>query len=233
MDNPFTIVLGGWAIDCTPLKPLFGPDAVYIDINPIMDLLVQSGTLDPMWPEKLADLILPHVKQKPFVLAGWSTGAIMACALAPLIKPAALVAISSTRSFCRKSGFPYGQRSSLLASMRRQLEINKSRVLGEFFANCGFTLEKYPPVDSYSIKTLNNGLCFLEQAVVEPVISGKIQSLFIHGLRDAIIPIAAGKQTCADFEGKFVEVDAPHAFFIKPDMELSNQIKMFYRQIFV
>jgi len=205
------LVFGGWALNPAILRPLFPGDATIIDINPLMDSIVTGENLVDDWQDRLIDILTPSLPQRPFSIAGWSTGAIAAAALATRINPAAGVFLSATPSFCRRRdlGFSFGTRDTVLKSMRVRLAADPATVVSEFSSNCGLPKqEPYPAAFS-----LASGLVFLEKACLLPLAPFSFPALFLHGKSDTIVPFDAGRYFCTHAEGTFVECSGPHAFF--------------------
>jgi pimeloyl-ACP methyl ester carboxylesterase len=252
------LVFGGWALPPSLLEPLFGPDAAYIDTNAIMPYLVNDGKLHSDWQQKLFNIVEKKsvIPDKPFGIAGWSTGAMLAWSIACRLNPAAGVFISATPSFCRRreSGFSYGQKCSVLKSMREQLLIDPEAVLMKFYEQCGMQIDvnndistsrnsNYPlnighviienqikQFNGYSIDQLISGLHFLEQATLLPLEMSSFPALFIHGKDDTVIPIDAGRYFCTEASGTFVEHDSPHAFFQNYPVALTKSIDDFIQK---
>jgi pimeloyl-ACP methyl ester carboxylesterase len=231
------IVFGGWAIPPQILTPLFGPGAVLIDTNEIMPDLVRNNTLAPDWQSIFADRILQQIPPGPYGIAGWSTGSLLAYALAHKTKPAYGVFISATPSFCRRHGFTYGWKPSALKAMRGELAANPEKVLAEVYIQCGIeTSSPFSPSPeekrgkSY-INNLIAGLFFLEQATLLPVQRLAFPALFLHGKADAIIPHAAGKYFCDAAGGTFIDYEGPHAFFINQFEAIAKSINQFTEEI--
>jgi pimeloyl-ACP methyl ester carboxylesterase len=221
------IVFGGWAVSPKILAPLFGQGAVLIDTNEMMPLLVRENSLVANWQEALADHIAPQIPHKPFGIAGWSTGALLAYALAPITGPACGVFISATPSFCRKSGFLHGWRPSVLNAMREELASDPGKVMAELKVMCGIADDKWLSSVPSEIeqRRLIAGLFFLEQTTLLPINKIPFPSLFLHGKSDAVIPPAAGKYFCAGAKGTFVEYEGPHAFFVNQYTAIANLIR--------
>jgi pimeloyl-ACP methyl ester carboxylesterase len=222
------IVFGGWALGTKPLEPLFGPEAVYIDSNPIMPSLVKGGVLAPDWQEILAESAAPLVPKVRFGIAGWSTGALLAYALGLQIKPTASVFISATPSFCRRPGFPYGQKEMVLKAMREQLAVNPVTVVDKFYTQCGVDQPVVP--EQQRADHLTAGLIFLQHATLFPIERLACPSLFLHGKDDAIIPAQAGAFLCHETGGTFAEYPGPHAFFMAQHETVTVAIKRFLSQ---
>jgi len=225
------IVFGGWALHPQILAPLFGPGAVFIDTNEIMPDLVRDNLLTPDWQNVLADRIIPQVPDRPFGIAGWSTGSLLAYALAHKIRPEWGVFISATPSFCRRSGFQCGWKPSALKAMREELASDPDKVLAEVYMKCGIAGGDFGPSVSPDTlqKELIAGLFFLEQAVLLPVKKLAFPALFLHGITDTIIPADAGKYFCTAAGGTFVEYEGPHAFFINRYDEISELIRSHFK----
>ena len=112
-------VLGGWGLEPHVLQPLFGDAPEYLDVNRLLPGLIDAGRLKDGWREACAAAIAPQLA-RPRLLAGWSTGAIVALGCAPLLRPEALVLISPTASFCRTPQFRHGMRPAALRAMREK-----------------------------------------------------------------------------------------------------------------
>ena len=219
------VVFGGWALGTDALKPLFGPTASFIDANPLMPHLVDDEALTPDWQERLEETVAPRIPKAPFGIAGWSTGALLAYALAQRTKPAGCVLISATPSFCRKPGFPYGQKAMVLQAMREQMESDPARVLEKFYAQCG--IGKQAAEATYRTADLTAGLTFLQHATLFPAQKLPCPSLFLHGKDDAVIPAQAGAFLCRETGGTFAEHAGPHAFFMAQPETVAASIKRF------
>jgi pimeloyl-ACP methyl ester carboxylesterase len=227
------IVFGGWAVDAAILKPVFSDNSDFIDVNPIMPLLMESEILRSDWRNCLLDSIESRIPDKPFGIAGWSTGAMLAWSVASLIKPVAGVFLSATPSFCRRreSGFLYGRKRSVLIQMRENLAVNPEQTVRNFLTNCGIQNE---PGDSQTACIPNQliaGLHFLEQASLLPVEKPSFPLLFLHGTDDAIIPAKAGGYFSTKAGGTFVEHNGPHAFFINNPAAVSDTIDGFLQKV--
>lgn len=216
MCNQWT-VLGGWAISPAILSPIFGNGSRYIDINRHMSAVVNNSQLIPSWKDYFLSDLFQNSVRTPF-LAGWSTGAIIAATLAPVVKPDLLVLFAPTKSFCRLPSFIYGMRPSILHSMISTLKINKLAVLEQFFINCG--LDSVLHIEDYSVKELQDGLFFLLQAQLTGLSQLDCRTLCIHGTEDKIIPIGAGRELCREIGGSMHEFAGSHAFFQKKTDEI-------------
>jgi pimeloyl-ACP methyl ester carboxylesterase len=224
------IVFGGWALRPQILTPLFGPGAVLIDTNEIMPDLVRNNMPTPDWQSILADRVLRQIPAEPYGIGGWSTGSLLAYALAHKTRPACGVFISATPSFCRRPGFQHGWKPAALKAMRGELAADPRKVLTEVYEQCGGNSGDFgPQVPSEHIQErLSAGLFFLEQATLLPVKKLPFPALFLHGKDDTIIPSAAGKYFSDAAGGTFFEHDGPHAFFINQNNIISEFINNYF-----
>jgi surfactin synthase thioesterase subunit len=220
------IVFGGWALRPKILLPLFGPGAALIDTNELMPDLVRNGSLVKNWTDVLAGHVLPLIPDRPFGIAGWSTGSLLAYALAQRVSPACGAFISATPSFCRRPGFPHGWKPSTLTSMRRELSTDPRKVLAQVYRQCGGNSGDFGPevTAEYALERLTAGLLFLEQANLLPVEHLPFPALFLHGRADSIIPAGAGRYFSDAAGGTFIDFDGPHAFFTNQYHEISRSI---------
>jgi alpha/beta superfamily hydrolase len=208
MHEPW-VVFGGWAVKPDILAPLFGPDAVLIDSNSLIPGIMAGAAPAPDWRRLLIDSVSAKMPQGAFRMAGWSTGAILAAAIAEFVRPSCGVFISATPSFCRRQGFAYGWKSAVLQAMREELKTDRDWVLDKFYLQCGIDDQFRAAGDA----DLPYGLCFLEHASLLPLSPFPFPSLFLHGSADTIVLPDAGKYFCREAGGVFKEFNGPHAFF--------------------
>jgi pimeloyl-ACP methyl ester carboxylesterase len=208
-----TIVFGGWAVSPDILKSIFGNDARYIDVNPIMPKLFASNQLSDNW----IDTVISECQLQltgGITIAGWSTGAMFAYAAARVCPPQNLILLSATPCFCRKDDFRFGTRPSVLDQMISALDNDRDAVLQSFYERSGLAYNpSIPP--NYSSTELIHGLMFLKQANLRPITPLSINPIFYHGRDDLIIPISASKYFCEQAGGEHVGVDGGHGFFTK------------------
>lgn len=205
------IVIGGWAVGTDVLSPIFGSTAHYIDINRIMPELIHNGVLIDNWQTVLKKLITPD-EYRPGILAGWSTGAIAALALAPILKPSKLILLSATPSFCRRVDFRFGIKSVVLKNMINSMKQDIRPVINQFLMECGMKNDSLMDC-KYTLNELVCGLQFLEQATLLPVTAIQCRTLCLHGKNDKIIPSDAGKYLCEKLGGEWFEFEGQHVFF--------------------
>jgi len=208
------VVLGGWGIAPEILEPVFGASSVYVDVNPLMDEIIDNKRLHPDWRQRSTSLLQPILQQSsPSLLAGWSTGALIALGCAPLLSVNALVCISATPSFCRTPEFTFGRHPRILRTMRKKLAADKQSVLDEFKQRCGIpdTLSYKTP---WSAETCSNGLHALEQITLFDLPSLSCKPFLIHGTRDTIIALEGSDFLHRTLGGTFLPLDAPHACFL-------------------
>ena len=204
------IVFGGWAVKPEILAPLFGPSAVFIDSNPVAPAMMRGTALAPDWRRLAIDCIAPKIPPGTLRIAGWSTGAILAAAVAGFAKPSCAVFISATPSFCRRPGFAFGWKGRVLQAMREELASDRGWVLDKFYMQCGIGDAQAAGTDA----ELSAGLHFLEQASLLPPAPFPFPSLFLHGNADTVVVPDAGKYFCKEGGGRYKEFDGPHAFFV-------------------
>lgn len=209
------LVFGGWGIGPKLLQPLFGASAIYVDVNPLMPSLFDGETLLSHWVSKV-ERTFENELATANAVAGWSTGAIIAGALALRCEPHKLVLLSATPSFCRRENFRSGWKTAVLDAMRQRLQKNKNTVLRDFLVTAGLSRNVFDSVQC-DVRSLAAGLLFLEQANLLPVLAKlRCNSMVLNGSEDAIVPVAAGK-TLADAVGaRFVSLPGGHAFFTGP-----------------
>jgi pimeloyl-ACP methyl ester carboxylesterase len=206
------IVLGGWGVGVDILGPCFHADSIFIDVNNIMPMFFNGDLLIPDWTEKLRQHINVIFSGDSYCLAGWSTGAIMACALALKYDIAKLVLLSATPSFCRKESFKTAQRAVVLNRMIDELDRNPAEILKRFVSQCGIV--KDWTAGNYKVPDLKSGLRFLEQAdIIQDLRPLNFPCFVFHGKDDLIIPHPAGKFLAESIGADFISCEGGHAFF--------------------
>lgn len=222
------IVFGGWGVSVAVLQPLFGNDAYYIDSNLLFQSLFINGTLSDKWPSLLKKYCAPYIEGSNYMLAGWSTGAMLAYGLASIFSPDALFLLSATPSFCRTASFKYGIRPALLTAMKKRLQIKPVTVLEDFQKRCGFKTNNFDTPHPWALPALTAGLSFLEEAVLDGFSTPQCPIRFFHGSDDYIVPFAAGEYFSKRCNASFTPIAGPHAFFTK-----STTVHTIFHKLFV
>jgi pimeloyl-ACP methyl ester carboxylesterase len=208
------LVLGGWALKPDLLRPVFGESSIYIDVNDLMPGFIDNRNLRSDWIDLARAKVKNYLANGAFGLAGWSTGAIVACGLALLSEVENLVLLSVTPSFCRREGFRFGQRPVILDVMRKDLLKPGNRVVGDFGIKSGITGAAQVKV-MHDPKNLIDGLHFLEQVNLLPILKKvSAHSRVLHGDNDPIIPAEAGKMLADSIGAEFSLMPGGHAFFM-------------------
>jgi pimeloyl-ACP methyl ester carboxylesterase len=208
------IVFSGWAVDPGVLAPLFPSTAILLNSCSVISGLLSSNVLRADWKERLVEQSGLPFPLGTYGIAGWSTGAMLAYALACAVHPDVCVLISATPSFCRTKDFPFGYKLSVMRAMREGLQHSPDKVINAFHAKCGLSREDAPAnIPSLPLNELIAGLHFLEQAVLFPVEQLTCPTLVLHGREDAIVPFQAGRFFSEKINGTFASFQGPHAFF--------------------
>jgi|WetSurMetagenome_2_1015567.scaffolds.fasta_scaffold00027_16 pimeloyl-ACP methyl ester carboxylesterase len=214
------LIFGGWGIGPEILSPLF-ENGSYADVNGAMPQLLNGDRLPPDWAA-IAERVFEKELGEADCIAGWSTGAIVACGLAMRVMPRKLVLLSATPSFCRREGFKYGWKASALLAMRQRIAEPHNTVVQDFLV--ASRLSSYARESPrYGADELLAGLRFLEQVNLIPMLAKlKSDSLVLHGSEDAIIPSVAGAFLAESIGAAFKALKGGHAFFTGP---AQNDIK--------
>jgi pimeloyl-ACP methyl ester carboxylesterase len=207
------LVFGGWGVGPDILRPLFGETSKYVDVNKLMPALFDGEILLPDWAAALRHAFAKEIAEADG-LAGWSTGALIACGLALLTNPQRLVLISATPSFCRRDKFGFGWKPAVLRAMRERLATVGNSVVSDFVRAAGLPVD-YASSSTYDALTLATGLHFLEQASLLPVLTKvRFPVVAIHGREDGIVPFRAGEALSEALGGDFRLVEGGHGFFV-------------------
>ena len=216
------VVFGGWSLPPEMLKPLFGEQSIYIDVNHLFHQVINNDALIDRWPDRLLDAVMPLLPDNELRLAGWSTGSFFAYALAGLLQPSRLALLSGSLSFCNQGEYRFGQEISRLKIMRRQLKRDRISVLKDFQHQCG--LSDYSlSAEIYSPEALLAGLVFLEHADISHLPKTTCPTYLFHGKDDAIIPVFAGEFIAKEIGAKITILPGGHVFF--KDEKVQETIK--------
>jgi surfactin synthase thioesterase subunit len=206
------LIFGGWAFSPDILRPVFGDDARYVDSNTLMPYIVDDETLRGDWVDVVCKAVASFVPEQPFGIAGWSTGAIIAWAVAARLKAEKVVLLSATPSFCSREEFKSGWRASILHSMREKLSTNANKVVADFRERCGCT--NPAPADTFTQAQLRAGLIFLEYANLLPLSKTSMPARLLHGSDDRIVSIDAGRSFAEQTGIAIDEYAGGHVFFL-------------------
>jgi pimeloyl-ACP methyl ester carboxylesterase len=213
MGKPW-LVFGGWAVSPDILRPVFGEQGVYSDINEMMLSLFDDEGLIENWPEIVKNKIDEYLTRDIAGIAGWSTGAMIACGLAQQVPVKKLVLLSATPSFCRREGFRFGQRYSIVQAMIGKLKDENNSVVKDFLIQCGLQ-ENRIKTKVYDEKALVKGLMFLEKVnLIGALKKIDCEALVVHGRQDKVIPYQAGEALAEMIGAECKLLDGGHAFFI-------------------
>ena len=221
MGKPW-LVFGGWAVSPDILRPVFGEESIYVDINEIMPLLSDDDRLIDDWVDIVKNNIAGYLTKEIAGIAGWSTGAIMACGLAQHIHVKRLVLLSATPSFCRRDGFRFGQRSSIVQAMIDKMEDKNNSVVNDFLIQCGLRENKIM-TKVYNEKALVLGLMFLEKVnLIGALKKAEGEVFVVHGRDDKVIPYQAGEALAGMIGADFKICSGSHAFFVEQAGEVKK-----------
>jgi pimeloyl-ACP methyl ester carboxylesterase len=224
MGKPW-LVFGGWAISPDILRPIFGEESAYVDINEIVPMLVDGELLIENWAEVVKKKVDEYLTMDIAGIAGWSTGAIIACALVKQVPVKKLVLLSATPSFCRKEGFRFGQRASIVQVMINKLKDNNNHVVKDFLIQCGLQGNQIM-TKFYGEQTLIKGLRFLEKAnLIGALKKMECETLVVHGRDDKIIPYQAGEALAGMIGAEYKLLNGGHAFYTDLCYEVKRMIE--------
>lgn len=214
--------LGGWSLTPDLLDIIFTNNTSFVDSNAVIDSVIDTTVLSDNWVPKLIQKYFAGFNGDS-ILAGWSTGAMIAAALAPYLQPKALILISPTLSFIRRDSYTFGTKSNLVTSMINELASDKNKVLEQFHKRCGF--ETLQNSEKYSVPLLQKGLFFLQQADLLESPPPSCPVICMHGNNDIIIPVKAGHFACEHLGGSMHTFDGGHQFFIHYVNEIKTIIE--------
>jgi pimeloyl-ACP methyl ester carboxylesterase len=221
MDHTW-LVLGGWALPPEILSPVFGPDAVFLDVNSLVPPVVASGNLDVDWRASIAESVLARVP--PFArIAGWSTGAIIAAGICELIRVRQIALLSVTPSFCQRQEYGVGWPPRVLRRLQERLVADPRHALANFYGQCGIPASQGLLRD-YDSVSLQAGLLFLREVSLFPLSPLSMPCTVMHGLSDRVVPAESGQRFAEAAGGRFVACEGGHAFFLSNPAAVQREI---------
>jgi len=182
----------------------------------------------------------------PCVLIGWSLGGLLAMTLAGRAphRVRGLVLVASTPCFVARPDWPLGVREDRFAAFREAAAAPTARRLGRFFHLMlhGEGLSR-PRIRALAREVgaaegmprreaLEAGLRLLADLDLRGRVAGlAVPCLVVHGRRDAIVPVAAGRWLAEHLpRAEWVEyADAGHAPFLTRAREFNRRLEAWCR----
>ncbi|MBD3419807.1 MAG: alpha/beta fold hydrolase [Chitinivibrionales bacterium] len=208
------LVLGGWSFAPNILRPIFGEQAIYADVNTLIPQLVNDDHLVDNWQERLPEATGIDSLDAFTIVAGWSTGAMLAWSLAQSCSPRKQILLSPASGFCSREQFSAGWKPSVLKIMRRRLRRNVEATLDSFHRQAGLA---HPDTGyrRYSADQLECGLIFLQEASLLPLHRARCTTEVWYGTQDAIIPPTASALFAERIGAHPKAYPGGHVFFIR------------------
>jgi pimeloyl-[acyl-carrier protein] methyl ester esterase len=163
------------------------------------------------------------------VVAGWSLGGLFAQRLARRQAPEvrALVLVSSTPCFVERADWPFAMKAETLAAFAASLRANPVATIDNFVRlNALHGARNRDAIRAFArritergtppIAALEHGLRWLREVDLRADASSlRLPGIVIHGARDALVPVGAGRWLAAQLPGvNYVELpDAAHLPF--------------------
>jgi pimeloyl-[acyl-carrier protein] methyl ester esterase len=187
---------------------------------------------------QLAAAVVAFIDQlqlKQPVLLGWSLGGMVAQAVALRLRDrlAGLVLVSTTPRFVADQDWTHGLPALQLRALRRDLQRNFTRSLGEFFqlmmVDDRLSRQRFREIVRFAAgagrlpeeRSTLAGLDLLQQSDLRMQLASiKLPSLVVHGEADRIIPVGAGRYLAEQIDEAELELfpGAGHApFFVAPE----------------
>ena len=174
----------------------------------------------------------------PWLLVGWSLGAIVAleAALEGVLPLAGLILIAGTARLCRDDGY-VGADPREVRAMQSRLARAPERVLGDFAARLAapdgddaIRADYLDQAERFSAADLAMGLEALAARDLRPL-AGKlaVPTLLVHGDADEVVPLASTRDLAARVPGARLEIlpRRGHALPLTVPGELAGLIRSF------
>lgn len=177
-----------------------------------IDLPGYGGSRHCRWDAEILPAQLAAVVPRAAIWIGWSLGAQLALRSAPA--PAGFLLLGATPKFCRGGDWPWGVAPRQLTAMRRGLQRDQARVLGEFYRLLGVT---GPAAEPPSVDALDGGLAWLAETDLRSSLrSVAAPTVWVVGDADPLVPVAAAAWAAsACRRGRLAVVDgADHLPFL-------------------
>ena len=206
MSLPHFALITGWATPVSTLDRLTAPLAAAgladVDRYDFHGAHEEAQITDG--PSSYAKAIMAELPSddRPLLLAGWSTGALIALEIAAAWpdRVAGLVLISGTACFCAQPDYDAGVPPRIVKAMQRRLPRQPEDMLSEFFMQATAP-EPLPDANRKGLvhdalklgaPALAAGLSYLRRTDCRHVLTAiRAPVLLLHGQADAIVPVAA------------------------------------------
>lgn len=200
--HPTTIVwLSGWSVPASvwQTQTKYWPTHTHL----LLDYL-SCQTIEDF--KKLVCHEIEKLASAPFIIVGWSLGAILALQLAPLFTPRlrGIFLVGATSSFVKTESNPYGWPKRVLDQMKRKLASAPLECLRAFDQQMFSACERAKGMDDVwfslfrqqvpDILSLQLGLNYLQTAQIQPAfLEEQIPIYLLQGARDRITPPEAAQ----------------------------------------
>jgi pimeloyl-[acyl-carrier protein] methyl ester esterase len=166
-------------------------------------------------------------------LIGWSTGAVIALETAIRYphRVDRLILLSPTARFCEAPDYPHGADPATLEAMQKALHTaGKLRMFTDFFTTAAGSInEDQPHLPDWHALTKDQPAGELERALDylgrtdlrDQITAIRCPTLILHGTRDRIIPVKAGKWVADHIPGA-IYIPIPKAGHLLPLLHLDE-----------
>jgi len=220
------------------LQSLLSPSCNVELLNPL-ELLDRSGPagLSDAGRERIQDML---TRSGSNYIAGWSLGGMLAILIASLFGPrvSGLCLVSTTLKFCRDSTRNWAADPRRVMAMRDGLTQRPANTLKAFLHLAArparplyaISEDQRAGIGNHEVEALCTGLDFLLQADLRSCDFARFpDTAVLHGGRDSIIPVEAGKEIRSTIQGAhFDEIpDIGHDLAIRcPEILVENLTRL-------
>lgn len=212
--------------------------------TPALPGYAQSETVAPYSLDALVDAMLPATNT-PYVLCGWSLGALLALHAARRHpqRVARLILIGATPSFVQRADWPHGMPPAVLDEFIAAVAHDPATALKRFMAlsnqndvharSMARTLTQMLAANPLpTAETLMAGLILLRDSDLRADVADITQPvLLLHGARDPLMPVAAAQWLADALPQAQLDIlpEAAHTPFLSDQQHCCASIASFYR----
>lgn len=237
MSHPL-VLINGWAMPETILAPLL---TRIVEVEVTIINLTDIPALETQTIDQLIKYIHPLLPKKPFVLAGWSYGGILACAYAGVFSKnvKSLLTLATNPCFIIRSDWQVGMAQNIFADFIMNFKKAPTKTLRKFCVLCSMGSQNRKQLNEYLYKVIITELSVVEKsaAILNILGTADVRSLLakvgcpvihLYGDQDVLVSESLSHIMKVMFDHHEVHViHGGHCFLIEEADSVAEVVKQY------